>query len=269
MSASRVIATDLDGTLLAPGGRFTERAQSALAAAREQGIAVVAVTARPPRVFDEWTPLAASLDAAICANGAIVYAPAEREVLATTTLHAETAALAAKTLRAAMPEVRFAVETGFEVVAEAGYSRVDSVGDRRAFRGTLAAVFASAAAIVKLLAQVPNERTDTALRAARALELPGVAVAHSGGLGLLEIGPAGVSKATALARWCEARGIGPEAVAAFGDAPNDVPMLAWAGRSFAVANAHPEAAEAASDRCGSNREDGVAEAVEALVRECA
>lgn len=267
MPAPRVIASDLDGTLLGPGGRFTERARSALASARERGIAVVAVTARPPRVFDEWAPLAASLDAAICANGAMVYAPAEKRVLAMTTLGAETAALAAKALRVALPGARFAVETGFEVVAEAGYTRVDSVGDRRVFRGTLAEVLTGAASIVKLLAHVPNEQTDTALHAARALALPGVAVSHSGGLGLLEIGPAGISKATALAQWCEARDIGPEAVAAFGDAPNDVPMLAWAGRSFAVANAHPEAAEAAAGRCGSNREDGVPEAVEALLRE--
>ena len=50
--------------------------------------------------------------------------------------------------------------------------------------------------------------------------------------------------------------------------PNDLPMLRWAGRSFAVANAHPDVLAAATDRTGSNDDDGVArvllDAVEAL-----
>lgn len=265
MPPPRVIASDLDGTLLAPGGRLTDRTAAALAAARERGIAVIAVTARPPRVFGEWTALAAAVDAAICSNGAIVYAPTERAVLATTTLHPETAALAAKALRTALPTTRFAVETGFESIAEPGYTRIDSVADNRVFRDSLPAVLAGPESIVKLLVQVPDAATEAMLQAARGLDLPGVTVAHSGGAGLLEIGPAGVDKATALAEWCAARGVRREEVIAFGDAPNDVPMLTWAARSFAMANAHPEAAEAATERCAANTEEGVAKTIEALL----
>jgi hydroxymethylpyrimidine pyrophosphatase-like HAD family hydrolase len=198
MSAPQVIATDLDGTLLGPGRVVTERTRSALRAARERGVAVVAVTARPQRVFDEWTDLASVLDAAICVNGAVTFAPATRTVIAMRAMQPETVALAAKSLLSALPSMRFAVETGGEVV--------------------------------------------------------------------LEISASGVSKAAALADWCASRGVGPEGVVAFGDAPNDVPMLAWAGRSFAVANAHPEAVAAATGRCGSNADDGVAAAVESLLR---
>lgn len=266
MPAPQVIATDLDGTLLGPGGVLTDRTRSALQAARDRGIAVVAATARPPRVFDEWTALASVLDAAICGNGAMTYAPAERAVLAMRTLHPETAMLAAKSIRQALPRMQFAVETGFEVLAEAGYSWVDSVGDKRVFHDSFGEAVAAAPQIVKLLVRDPEDGSEELLAAARALDLPGVALTYSGGKGLLEAAAATVSKAAALADWCAAIGVGPDGVVAFGDAPNDAPMLAWAGRSFAVANAHPEAALAAKDRCGSNIDDGVAAVIESLLR---
>lgn len=265
MDALRVIATDLDGTLLGPEGALSGRTLAALGAAREAGIAVVAVTARPPRVFAEWTALAGALEAAICANGAIVYDPAQGAIIASRTLPAETVALVAKTLRAALPHLRFGVESGFAVFAEPGYAKVDSAGDRRIYCDTFEAALAQAPQVVKLLAHVEGGEADLLLAAARGLDLAGVTLSHSGGEGLLELGPARVSKAEALASWCADRGVGPEGVVAFGDAPNDVPMLAWAGRSFAVANAHPEAVAAATGRCGSNVDDGVAAEIEDLL----
>ena len=260
-----VIATDLDGTLLAPECVFTERSRLALHAARARGIAVVAVTAHPPRVFDEWPELAACLEAAICANGAIVYDPARHEIETARTIEPETAAAVAKTLRAALPGARAAVETGFTVVAEPGYRKVDTVGDKRVFAHTFDEVFTAAHSIVKLLIHDADGRADAMLAAARLVALPGVHLSHSGGEGLLEITAADVSKSTTLAAWCAARRIAPADVIAFGDMPNDVPMLRWAGRSFAVAGAHPEAAAAATDRCRSNVEDGVARVIEALL----
>jgi Cof subfamily protein (haloacid dehalogenase superfamily) len=261
---TRAIATDLDGTLLAPGRVLTERSRLALQAARAHGIAVIAVTARPPRVFDAWPTLAASIDAAICSNGAVVYAPARREIETTRALAPETAAAVAKTLRAALPGARIAVETGFTVVAEPGYAKVDTVGDRRHFTDTFDEVF-TADPIVKLLVHDAHGSADAMLAAARATAPPGVHLTHAGGEGLLEITAADVSKATTLAAWCAARGIAAAEVVAFGDMPNDAPMLRWAGRSFAVAGAHPEAAAAASDRCGPCDEDGVARAIEAVL----
>ena len=52
---------------------------------------------------------------------------------------------------------------------------------------------------------------------------------------------------------------------AFGDMPNDLPMLTWAGRSFAVANAHPEVLASATDHCPGNDEEGVAQVLESLL----
>ena len=264
MPTPKIIASDLDGTLLGSRGFLSERTANALRSAREHGIAVVAVTARPPRVFDEWSLLPSLLDAAICSNGAIVYAPGDRVVTASRTLEPETAAAAWKALKAALPGVKMAVETGFEVVAERGYAKVDSVGDNRVFVADAHTAFASASQIAKLLVHHEHVPADTLLETARAAGLTGVELSHSGGLGLLEVSAAGVSKATVLADWCARRGAVASEVIAFGDMPNDVPMLRWAGRSFAVANAHPEARAAATDQCAANTADGVAEVIERL-----
>jgi hydroxymethylpyrimidine pyrophosphatase-like HAD family hydrolase len=84
---------------------------------------------------------------------------------------------------------------------------------------------------------------------------------------MLEISAPGVSKATALARWCAERGVTADEVVAFGDMPNDLPMLAWAGTAYAVANAHPQVLAATLDRAGDHDQDGVAEVIERLVHD--
>lgn len=69
----KLIATDLDGTLLRSDDTISERTRSAIRAASERGIHVVLVTARPPRSV-RW--IAERLDVtglAICSNGAIAY----------------------------------------------------------------------------------------------------------------------------------------------------------------------------------------------------
>jgi hydroxymethylpyrimidine pyrophosphatase-like HAD family hydrolase len=100
--------------------------------------------------------------------------------------------------------------------------------------------------------------------AQQALTVP-AEISHSGGRGLVEIAPPGATKASTLAWYCAARGIDPGAVVAFGDMPNDLPMLAWAGSSYAVANAHPDVLRGASGSTASNDEDGVAAVLEKLI----
>ena len=89
-------------------------------------------------------------------------------------------------------------------------------------------------------------------------------MSHSNGKGLIEASALGVSKATAIAELAASHGISRESVIAFGDMPNDLPLLTWAGTSCAVANAHPEVLAAATHVIGSNDDDGVAEYLEKL-----
>jgi HAD superfamily hydrolase (TIGR01484 family) len=244
MPLPRLMATDLDGTLLGDEHELSYRTAVALSRVRAAGVTVVAVTARPPRVFEEFTRLAELLDAVICSNGALRYD---------------------QVLRVAIPGITLAVETGREVVAESTYLRVDRVAGRRAIVAGMDEVLDYADPIVKLLAHCPRRYVDVLLAAARPALSAELTVSHSGGRGLLELSSARVSKAVAVAQWCIVSGITAAEVIAFGDMPNDVPMLRWAGTSYAMANVHPEALAAAGHRTLSNREDGVAVVLERLL----
>ena len=76
----------------------------------------------------------------------------------------------------------------------------------------------------------------------------------------------GVSKASALADLCAERGIHRADVIAFGDMPNDLPMLSWAGHGVAVANAHPDVLTVADEVTAGNDDGGVARVLERLVQ---
>jgi hydroxymethylpyrimidine pyrophosphatase-like HAD family hydrolase len=100
--------------------------------------------------------------------------------------------------------------------------------------------------------------SDDLLAAARDVAGDLVEMTHSSTTGLLEISAAGVSKATTLARVCEERGVPAAEVVAFGDMPNDLPMLAWAGVAYAVEGAHPEVLAAVDRVVPAPEDDGVA-----------
>ena len=75
---------------------------------------------------------------------------------------------------------------------------------------------------------------------------------------MLEMSAHGVTKASTLERLCVDLGVAAEEVVAFGDMPNDVAMLQWAGTSYAMANAHPAAVAVAAATAPSHEDDGVA-----------
>lgn len=102
--------------------------------------------------------------------------------------------------------------------------------------------------------------------AALAAELAGeAATVVASGDQAVEVTAAGISKATAVAELCAERGIAQEEVVAFGDYPNDLPLLTWAGLGVAVANAHPSVLDAADEVTLSNHDDGVAVVLERLL----
>ncbi len=85
--------------------------------------------------------------------------------------------------------------------------------------------------------------------------------------GLVEISAGGVTKASALVDLCARLGVDSAEVVAFGDMPNDIPMLTWAGTSYAMADAHPSVIDAADHMAPSVDEDGVAQVLSALLDE--
>jgi Cof subfamily protein (haloacid dehalogenase superfamily) len=258
------VACDLDGTVLRTDGKVSERTRAALAAVEDSGALLVFVTGRPPRWIH---PVADQTDhrgLAICANGALVYDLHTAEVVESTLIEPETLRAAIELLRARVPEIAFAVEYGGSFAHERTYPvQWEHVTDavRQVEPGALADLPAA-----KLLLRHEIRASNELLAIAREVVAELVEVTHSTpfGPGLLEISAAGVSKATTLARLCARHGIGPDGVVAFGDMPNDLPMLAWAGRAYAMANAHPDVLAAVVRHTLSNDEDGVAVVIEEL-----
>lgn len=255
----RLVATDLDGTLLRSGGTLSEYSRAVLQRAQAGGIRLVLVTGRPVRLVRELA-LSLALDGvAICGNGAVLYDAGQDQILEQFPLTAEVTREVIVRLRRGFPDVAFAVESGLEVAREAAYVRhskklVDATEVADALE--LCARGAS-----KLIALHPGMPADEFVARARELIAELCHVTHAGAP-FIEISAAGVTKAWALARYCERQGISAAEVLAFGDMPNDLPMLEWAAHSVAVANAHQTVLDAARYRTASNEDDGVARFIE-------
>jgi Cof subfamily protein (haloacid dehalogenase superfamily) len=258
----RLVACDLDGTLLRSDGTLSRRNIAALHAVREAGIRVVIVTGRPPRWVDHIADELELDGVVICSNGALLYDLASRRVVDEQVLPGEVCARLAATVRAVVPGVAFACERATGLALEPDYRSPHGV-PREALRQAADELFA--APVAKLLAIQPDlDYPELFAAVARAVGSDAV-VTQSGSDGLVEISAVGVTKAFAVQRLCAERGIAATAVIAFGDMPNDVALLQWAGHGVAVAGAHPDALAAADEVTKSNDDDGVAEVIERLL----
>lgn len=258
----RLIATDLDGTLLHDDGTVSARTARALTGLARVGVDLVLVTARPPRWVHHLDCLPEH-GVVICANGAVVYDVARSAVLEYRALPDDVVRAVVADLRRELSDATFAAERPSGFATEHGYRGHHPVPDDVVRAERIEDVLD--AATVKLLVRSPAT-PDGQLHARVAEVLAGRAIAlDSGASGLAEVHHPAVSKAAALARWAAARGIARHEVWAFGDMPNDLPMLDWAGRGFAVANAHPAVLAAADEVCGANCDDGVAAVLETLL----
>jgi len=259
----RMLATDLDGTIVRTDGTISTRTVNALIAAEKAGAIIVLVTGRPPRWI---TTIAEQTDhrgIVICSNGAIVYDLNTDQILESTLIPVETVMKVVEILSTALPDLGFAVENGFDVYRTDAYRGGWNIGgDHTLPVHDLEVVTSHAAA--KLLASHPEIVADELLVIARGLVGDLVEPTHSNGRGLVEMGPFGVTKGTALASLAAAHGIDRTEVVAFGDMPNDLPMLRWAGAGYAVANAHPDVLAAVDLMTSTNDDDGVALVLEHL-----
>jgi hypothetical protein len=274
--STRLVATDLDGTLVRDDRTISAYTAGVLHRVADGGIALVLVTGRPIRwlhnVYEQLTvcPLA------VCANGAAVYDPVADEIVHEAPLGPAAIAEACARLRAAVPGVLFAVERhgGREMLYEPAYPIGPWEMDHSAVRPEpLSGLVAEPAA--KLLvrpgsgypAQSAGPVDADEFTALVAAVLTGLAEAtNSSSSGVVEVSAAGVTKASGLAWVAESLGVPAGDVVAFGDMPNDLPMLAWAGRGVAMANGHPAVLAAAQDvTARSNEDDGVAAYLESLL----
>ncbi|MFC7306005.1 Cof-type HAD-IIB family hydrolase [Streptomyces monticola] len=269
---TRLIATDLDGTLLRDDKSVSDRTIAALAAAEEAGIEVFFVTGRPARWMNVVSDHVHGHGLAICGNGAAVVdlhgGPGAHRFVKIRAIAHETALEVVDILRTAAPGTSFAVERTGGIHHELPYPplHLDPAVTIAPAEKLLAEDSDVAdQPVLKLLAHHAELSPDAFLTLAREAIGDTATVTRSSPTALLEISAAGVSKASTLALCCAERGITQDEVVAFGDMPNDVEMLTWAGTSYAMGNAHPDVIAAASGRTVANNEDGVAVVIEQIL----
>ncbi|MER7838368.1 HAD-IIB family hydrolase [Streptomyces sp. NPDC096040] len=268
----RLIATDLDGTLLRDDKSVSPRTVAALAAAEEAGVEVFFVTGRPARWMDVVSDHVHGHGLAICGNGAAVVdlhgGPGAHRFVKVRELARENALDAVRLLRDAAPGTVYAIEQTYGFHQEPAYPKLHlETPDHLLSAEEILAVDGPSAGepVLKILAYHPDLDPDAFLTLARLAFGDRANVTRSSPSALLEISGPGVSKASTLALECAERGISHEEVVAFGDMPNDVEMLTWAGQSYAMGNAHPDVIAAASGRTVANNDDGVAVVIEQLL----
>ncbi|WP_425309392.1 HAD family hydrolase [Ammonicoccus fulvus] len=255
----RLIATDLDGTLLRSDTTVGDRTRQALDLVRSAGVLVVPVTARQPVGIRQVAGNAGFTDWAVCSNGAYSWHLTEERAGFVTLLEPEPLAQLVTALGERVPAARFAVvrDFGRDFVAEEGYAALSVFHDhamqpRVMRRGTPAELVSEPC--LKFVARSDRHTPPELYAEIEALGLDGIAPTLSGAP-FVEVAAAGVSKATGLARLCADLGIEPQEVVAFGDARNDVAMLEWAGHGVAMANAVPQAQAVADEVLSTTNDD--------------
>ncbi len=251
----RLVATDLDGTLVHSDSTISPFTRATVLAIQEAGAVFVMVTARPPRWLHDLSDLVGAHGVAIVANGAILYDVKRRQAIRTRLIDPAVGLEIAQAIRAAVPEVEFAIERPDRYGQEPQYlNRWPKPDDT--LIAAIDELLAEPAA--KLLVRHRSLHSDELLARVAPIVGERVAASHSGGTGLVEIAASGVSKAAMLADFAAEQGISASETIAFGDSVNDLPMLTWAGTSYGVGNAHPEVLAVVDHVCPTNDEDGVA-----------
>ena len=261
----KLIASDLDGTIVAHYGDITQRTIDAFRKAHSMGVEIFFITGRPPRWMPEIKE-AFGIGKAICGNGAMLYDLHNDKVLEEWLIPTGDILESVKRLRAAIPQISFAVESHNYFHREKIYIPRWDVGLDNVGVDLIEDVITSPS--LKLLARCSQqELSSDEMLAIATVELEGlVTVTHSNPAdSLLEISALGVSKGMTLAKMAGRLGIDASDCVSFGDNPNDFSMLEWCGRSFAMSDGHPDGRKYAKGIAGPCEEDGVAIIIEQLL----
>ncbi|MER7662187.1 MULTISPECIES: HAD family hydrolase [unclassified Streptomyces] len=257
----RLIATDLDGTLLRDDDTVSQRTRDALAAATAAGAAHIVVTGRAVPWTRHILDDLGYEGLAVCGQGAQVYHAGEHRLLTSVTLDRQLAGLALAKLEAEVgPLALAASRDGLdgEVLVGPGYRVQEGPLPVLAYEDP-AELWS--APLNKVYIQHPGLDDDALTKVARAT-VGGLVDVVMAGQGVVELLPLGLSKATGLSLAARRLGLKAADTIAFGDMPNDIPMFAWAAHGVAMANAHEELKSVADEVTSSNDTDGIAVVLE-------
>ncbi|NEW38265.1 HAD family hydrolase [Nocardia cyriacigeorgica] len=262
-----LVASDVDGTLIDPEERVTARTKAAVGALVADGVPFVLATGRPPRWIGPVVDGLGFAPLCVCGNGAVIYDSAADRVLTSRTLDIDTLAWIADLAEQTLPGCGLAAErVGASAHDAVTPQFVSSPEYEHAWLNPDDTAVARHEVIdapaIKMLIRLPGARSGEMLRALAPLIGDRADITYSTDHGLIELSAPGVTKASGLVAVAERLGVDPSSAIAFGDMPNDIPMLTLAGRGVAMANAHPDALAAANEVTTTNAEDGVARVLE-------
>jgi hypothetical protein len=268
----KLVATDLDGTLLNGAGEVSPRTREALTACWDAGIPVVGVTGRGPRLLDSVRDALAGRGIAVLSQGGYVVDLERNEVLRTVGLPRDVATRVIERIESVAGDLVVAVEDAAEQAEAFTALRVQH-GFNWPYPEPAHLLprheVLPPGAVLKAFLRSSTIGQDELLALARTVVDPAEAELTHAGLGFIEVLPPGVTKATGLAVALAQHGVDPGEVLVFGDMPNDLPMIEWVhssgGRAVAVANAHPTVRAAAPELTSGHDVDGVARYLEALL----
>jgi len=262
----KLIATDLDGTIVAHYGFISDRTKIAFAAAHAAGIHIYFITGRPIRWMKEIKDNF-NFGLGVCGNGALLYDFINEKVLEEWSFSIEAQLETVKRLRQVIPPVSFATEIGEDFLREKKYVPRWDIGEDNVGVDLIEEVITAPA--LKMLARCSDgEFSSDEMLALASKALLGIAtVTHSNSTdSLLEISAVGVSKGATLSRVAGRLGLTADDCVTFGDNPNDFSMLSWASRSWAMADGHPDLMKYAKFQTDPHQEDGVAKVIEQLLQ---
>lgn len=271
MNLPALAVFDIDGTLVGYDGRCSAATKEALAKLRTAGTTVLVATGRPMALVPATVKQLGGADYASGGNGATVMDLASGEILRDLTIEASVAKQAIVALREQLPGVGFAIECRKRVIEEPGFNRrVPVSSHENAVSDVLEHWEAPTEAVRRLV--IFHDDYDQNLDGLAAIIsgfLPQEYEVQYGGLNLVEVACANDDKVEAVKMLAERLNIAQQDIAAVGDGRNDIEMIRWAGRGYAMANAHPLVIEAANHVAGSVEVDGVAKLVESWFSEAA
>jgi len=270
--AYRLIAFDMDGTLLDSSKRLAADSVAALERAVAAGAYVVLATGRGISELDEYLDVVPGLRYLVCISGALVYDVARSEAIARTSLPDDVVGR--------LFEIARHEDVMVHMLSESSYVQTDAPAHMERYQmGIYRPMFERVCVTFDDLEAAWRERrfsvekvnlyhTDAQSRERTRGRLVkadlGVEMVYAEQTSI-EVSPRGVTKGTGLRSLCEHLGLSSDEVVAVGDAANDIEMLRAVGMPVAMGNALPEVKAIAREVVADNDHGGCAEAIDRIL----
>ncbi|HJD77829.1 hypothetical protein SAMN06295981_1057 [Corynebacterium pollutisoli] len=269
--APKLVASDVDGTIITSQERILPQVRDVIVRAVQAGTEVALATGRPHRWIFPVLDQLPIRPVCVTANGAVVYDSANDQVIASHTLAPDTMTEVLDLAKEAFHGVG-GVAVACERVGRSAFDPEEEMfvvapdflntWEEQGF-GVLPEYEVISEPAVKMLLRHEGLSAPEMFDILAPFLDPDVAhVTFSMNEGLLEVAAPGVTKALGVSTLATMHGIDQSEVIAFGDMPNDIEMLAWAGIGVAMGNARDSVKDVADFVTGTNNEGGIAQVLE-------